>query len=274
MTEKQATDSWDARLYEEKHAFVWKHGASLLELLAPQPGEQILDLGCGTGHLTAQLAAAGARVVGMDHSAAMIAEARRSYPELRFEIADARHLTFVMQFDAVFSNAVLHWIREADQVVEGVFRALKPGGRFVAEFGGKGNVKAICAALQNAVQALGYGFAESPWFFPGVGEYACLLETVGLEVTAATLFDRPTPLAGEEGMRDWLAMFGGPLFGGPFLSEVPPERRDDLVRHVEKELRPFLYREGSWFADYRRLRVVAWRGRAEQEQTNTKSPCT
>jgi len=246
--------TWDARLYEEKHSFVWKQAESLVEWLAPKPGERILDLGCGTGHLTAQIASAGVSVLGIDSSPEMIEEARRSYPRLRFDIVDARHLAYADQFDAVFSNAVLHWIIEADLVVQGVSRALRPGGRFVAEFGGKGNVKAILAAVRNTVRVVGCGPVDSPWFFPSVAEYASLLEKVGLEVTLATLFARPTSLEGEAGMRHWIEMFGG-----HFLTQVPQDRREEFFLHVEDELRPVLFRDDEWFADYRRLRVVARR---------------
>lgn len=240
---------WDPKLYDDKHSFVWKHGASLVELLAPKVGEAILDVGCGTGHLTAQIAAGGATVLGIDGSPQMIEEARCNFPNVRFEVQDARNLEHVQQFDAVFSNAALHWIKEAEQVVQGVARALKLGGRFVAEFGGKGNVQAILAAMQNALKQV-----ESPWFYPSIGEYTGLLERAGLEVTFATLFDRPTPLEGADGMRKWVEMFGG-----HFLGRVPVERRDEFFRLIEDQLRPVLYRDGTWFADYRRLRVVAWR---------------
>jgi trans-aconitate methyltransferase len=245
---------WDARLYDDKHSFVWKHGAALVELLGPGPGEAILDLGCGTGHLTARIAAAGADVLGVDSSPEMIAEARRSYPGLRFEVGDARALAAVDRFDAVFSNAVLHWIPDAEAVVRGVARALTPGGRFVAEFGGRGNVRAIAAAMRRAAEERGGEAPDAPWYFPGVAEYAGLLECAGLEVTFAVLFDRPTPLEGEAGMRHWVEMFGG-----HFLGRVPPARRDEFLRRVEELVRPVLYRDGGWFADYRRLRVVARR---------------
>src|ERR1700678_622991 len=167
---------WNAKLYDAKHSFVWKHGADLIEVLAPQPGEGVLDLGCGTGRLTAQIAAAGALVRGIDSSPQMIEEARRAFPDLHFEVQDARHLAYTDQFEAVFSNAVLHWIVEAEPVVQGIARSLKRGGRFVAEFGGKGNVAVIVAALRNALEQMGLGAVEAPWFFPSVGEYAPLLE--------------------------------------------------------------------------------------------------
>jgi trans-aconitate methyltransferase len=245
---------WDARLYDDKHSFVWKHGASLVELLAPQPGEAILDLGCGTGHLTAQIAAAGVSVLGIDSSPPMIEEAHRNHPGICFEVQDARHLETLDQFHAVFSNAALHWIIEAEPVVQGIARALKPGGRFVAEFGGKSNVRLIVAAMQKALLKIGVDSIESPWYFPSIAEYAGLLEEAGLEVTFATLFDRPTPLEGDDGMRKWVEMFGG-----HFLNHVPDEQREKFFRLIEDELRPALLRDGTWFADYRRIRVVAWR---------------
>ena len=248
-----ATNQWDARLYDAKHAFVWKQGTALLDLLALQTGERIPDLGCGTGHLTAQIAAAGAEVIGIDSAASMIDQARRSYAQLRFEIADARDFNLAVSFDAVFSNAVLHWIKEPAQVIAAVRRALKPGGRFVAEFGGRGNVQAIVAALDRTTQATGGGRFENPWYFPSIAEYAALLERGGLEVTYAVLFDSPTPLQGEAGMRHWIEMFANDL-----LTRVAGDKREVFLGKVEEELRPVLYRDGTWFADYR-LRVVACR---------------
>jgi trans-aconitate 2-methyltransferase len=249
-----ATNQWDACLYETKHAFVWKQGAALLELLASQAGERILDLGCGTGHLTGQIAEAGAEVVGIDSAATMIDQARRTYPHLRFEVADARDFTLAGSFDAVFSNAVLHWIGEPARVIEAVRRSLKPSGRFVAEFGGRGNVQAIVAALDQTMQTTGGGRFENAWYFPSIAEYATLLERGGLEVTYAALFDRPTPLEGEAGMRHWIEMFANDL-----LTSVAACQREEFLGKVEKELRPVLYRDGTWWADYRRLRVVARR---------------
>jgi trans-aconitate methyltransferase len=245
---------WDPKLYNDRHSFVWQQAAGLLDLLAPQPGEAVLDLGCGTGQLTAQLAAAGAAPLGVDSSPEMIAEARRTYPAITFDVRDARQLDFDGQFDAVFSNATLHWVPEADRVAAGVARALRPGGRFVAEFGGRGNVAAVVAALRAAAERVAGVAVESPWYFPSVGEYAVLLERHGLEVTFAALFDRPTPLEGADGLRRWVEMFGG-----PYLDRVPPDRRAAFLDAVEAAGRPALSRDGGWVADYRRLRVVAVR---------------
>jgi SAM-dependent methyltransferase len=154
----------------------------------------------------------------------------------------------------VFSNAVLHWVTEPEKAIACVRKALKPGGRFVAEFGGRGNVKTIMSALDSASRAIGLGAWDHPWYYPGIGEYAPLLERGGLEVTEAFLFDRPTLLEGEDGLRHWVEMFVRGL-----VDRVPPAGREGFFRHVEDVVRPALYREGEWFADYRRLRIVARR---------------
>ncbi|MGH9404147.1 MAG: class I SAM-dependent methyltransferase [Terriglobia bacterium] len=246
---------WNAQLYDTKHAFVWQFGADLLELLKPERGERILDIGCGTGHLTAKIAAAGAQVIGLDSSRSMIEEARKNYPDLRFTVADSRDFHFDEPFDAVFSNAALHWVTEARSVVECVRAALKPGGRFVAEFGGKGNVEKLVSGFYAALDSIGCHPKRdpNPWYFPGISEYSALLEQNGLEVTFAALFDRPTPLDdGEAGMRNWIKMFAG-----SFYSHVPPQKQDAFVENVERILRPVLFQEGSWRLDCRRLRIVA-----------------
>jgi trans-aconitate methyltransferase len=254
MGERRPSQQWDAGLYDDKHAFMWRHGESLVELLDPRPGERILDLGCGTGQLTARIASAGAAVVGLDQSPEMLEQARTAFPHLDLVPGDARDFAFAEPFDAVFSNAVLHWVRPPGAVVRCVREALKPGGRFVAEFGGRGNVRVIIAALRVAAARVDVPW-DDPWYFPGIAEYATLLEVAGLEVRFATLFDRPTPLEGEAGLRDWVRMFAGSL-----LDAVPVGRREDFLREVEEAARPHLRRDGGWFADYRRLRVLAVRG--------------
>jgi len=248
-------DSWNSALYEKNHAFVWEYGESLLELLAPKAGEQILDLGCGTGQLTAKIAESGAFVQGIDSSLAMISTATSNYPHINFVAADARDFQVEEPLDAVFSNAVLHWIKQPDAVLNCVEKALKPGGRFVAEFGGKGNVGAIVRALLSVLSEIGSSEPEAlnPWYFPSIGEYALLLENQGFEVSYAVLFDRPTPLeGGSAGMVNWIEMFAG-----GFLSGLSQEVRASVIRKVEEHLRPALYRDGNWSADYRRIRVVA-----------------
>jgi trans-aconitate methyltransferase len=246
---------WDAPRYDANHSYVWKYGAGLIELLAPRLGERILDLGCGTGHLTAEIAASGAEVVGLDKDPNMITRARQNYPDLEFEIADATDFAFDEGFDAVFSNAVLHWIKEPVQVAVCVRRCLKPGGRFVAEFGGQGNIQAVVEALHRALAAAGYPErrALSPWYFPGIAAYTAILEEQGLKVTDAHLFDRPTALeGGDEALDDWLQMFVASFWQG-----LTAREQRALRQAVVAQLRPVLFRDGVWSIDYRRLRVMA-----------------
>ncbi|BAZ15052.1 type 11 methyltransferase [Calothrix sp. NIES-4071] len=244
------SNTWDTNLYEGKHAFVWKYGEDLLKLLSPQPGEKILDVGCGTGQLAAKIAANGAIVTGIDADAAMVEKAKLNYPNLEFVVADARSFQFNTSFDAVFSNATLHWIPESEAVINSIHGALKPGGRFVAAFGGKGDVKLITHALYQALEQ------KSPeslsWYFPSIGEYTSLLEKQGFDVNYAVLFDLPTPLPdGEAGLRNWLTMFATRFFAN--------STRQEVIKTVEEQLKPILYKNGTWTVDYRHLRIVAMR---------------
>jgi len=236
--------TWDAGRYQARHSYVFAHGENLIEMLAPRPGERIVDLGCGSGQLTAKIAESGAEVIGLDRSEEMIAEAGRNFPALRFNVADATNFIVDTPVDAVFSNAVLHWVKDADRVAESVAQALRPGGRFVVEMGGKGNVQTIIDAVREIA-----GPVETPWYFPSIGEYASLLERHGFEIAFATLFDRPTRVEGEDGLEDWLTMFGGSLIG--------EHGGTAFRREVANRLRPKIYRDGAWTLDYRRLQVIA-----------------
>ena len=239
------TMNWNAIAYQNQHSYVWQHGESLLELLAPKSDEYIVDLGCGAGQLAEKIAASGAHVLGLDSDSAMITQAQTNYPHLSFQVANATTFTLETPADAIFSNAVLHWVTDAEAAVRQVAKALKPKGRFVAEFGGCGNVSTIINALSEVTKQ-----KLQPWYFPTIAEYTAVLESVGLETVYATLFDRPTPL-GDAGLTGWLSMFGK-----RFFSELPEKDWQKITDKVEESTQS-LFKEGQWIADYRRIRVVA-----------------
>jgi trans-aconitate methyltransferase len=242
--------TWDPKRYAQNARFVAELGAPLIELLAPQAGERILDLGCGDGALTEKLVACGCAVVGVDGSAEQIAAARQRGLDAR--VMNGEALDFEHEFDAVFSNAALHWMKRADAVIEGVRRALKPGGRFVAEMGGAGCVAKVRAALTAALarRSIDAGPLD-PWYFPTAEDYGGRLRAHGFAIDSILLFDRPTELPGA--LTAWLE-----TFGEPFTSALPPSGRDSLRREVEDALRPVLCgADGVWRADYVRLRFAA-----------------
>ncbi|MEO0808915.1 MAG: methyltransferase domain-containing protein [Cyanobacteria bacterium J06643_4] len=238
--------SWDAKGYQAQCNYVWHHGESLLTQLNAQSGERILDLGCGTGQLTAEIAQTGAQVIGFDSDRAMVEQAKANYTHLTFQVADAANFQVEAPMDAVFSNAVLHWVTQAEAAINCIAKALKPGGRFVAELGGQGNVQSILGALATVTHREDL----NPWYFPSLLEYVTRLEAAGLTVEFAHLFDRPTPL-GEAGLAGWLEMFSL-----RFFPELSPQAWAETVSAVEAQI-PQQYQDGEWVADYRRLRVIA-----------------
>ena len=242
--------SWNPTAYAEVGAFVPALGAGVLEWLAPQPGERILDLGCGDGQLTAKIAAAGAEVVGVDASAAMIASAQAKGIDAR--TGNAESLPFLAEFDAVFSNAALHWVRDQDAMLAGVRRALTPGGRFVAERGGHGNVAAILVAFQAVLEKHGFGGREDGVnYYPTPVSYKARLERHGFSVQEIQLIPRPTPLP--VGMAAWLTTFRSGV-----LESIPDSIRRTVVEETVALLTPVLRDEqGNWTGDYIRLRFIA-----------------
>jgi trans-aconitate methyltransferase len=248
-------NDWNPLLYNDKHSFVYESGAGLLKLLNPEKGERILDVGCGPGQLTAQISEAGATVVGIDSSPQMIADAKSRFPGIEFYVMDASDFSFDEPFDAVFSNAALHWVLNKEGAAACMYRALKPGGRLVAEFGGRGNINIILTQLRQSLRI--HGLQENAgrelWYFPSIGEYASLLESQGFRVMLAQHFDRPTELAdSEHGVEEWLQMFGSGFFKG-----VNTELKDKIKEEVQQPLKSKIFHNGKWYADYKRLRIMA-----------------
>ena len=241
---------WNPDSYVKHAGFVADLGLPVLELLNPQPGERILDLGCGDGRLTAKLTQIGCDVVGVDGSAAQIAAAQAK--GLTAVVMDGQQLTFTNEFDAVFSNAALHWMKQADDVIVGVKRALRPNGRFVAEMGGYGNVATIHTALYDALWQRGHNpETADPWYFPTPDAYQAKLEVHGFRVTSMELIPRPTPLPGD--ISGWLA-----TFADSFTKHLLADEQTEFVAELRETLRPFLCDEaGHWTADYVRLRFSA-----------------
>lgn len=245
-----AKQTWDPDSYARHARFVSELGAPVLELLAPKPGERILDLGCGDGALTAKLAALGCVVVGVDSSAAQVKAARRI--GLDASVGDGNRLGFDAEFDAVFSNAAIHWMNRPDDVIAGVSRALRAGGRFVGEFGGHGCVEKIKRALIAALATRGIdGERLNPWYFPTVEDYSARLVRGGFKVRYIALIPRPTPLPTE--INGWLE-----TFAQAFMAPLEARERSAFIDEVRRSLQPVLRdADGNWFADYVRLRFAA-----------------
>jgi trans-aconitate methyltransferase len=244
------SQTWNPADYQEKGSFVPTLGEPLLDLLAPTPGMRVLDVGCGDGALTQKLVARGATVVGIDASEAMVAAARAKGLDARH--ISAYDLPFDAEFDAAFSNAALHWMTEDPaRVLRNIARALKPGGRFVAEMGGQGNIHIIRQAQQQALAPWKLDLDTlAPKFFPSSQEYTALLEAAGFQVRHMELFERLTRLP--DGIRGWLRVFSTAV-----LSALPPDAVESYLNEVEALTRPQLTDAQGWFADYVRLRFVA-----------------
>lgn len=247
-------DAWNAEHYDDKLGYVSRLGQEVVTLLRPQRGENILDLGCGTGDLTNEIASFGATVVGIDRSPSMIHQARRKYPELQFIVADGEDFRLPDTFDAVFSNAALHWMKRPTHVIQSIRAVLRPRGRFVAEFGGKGNVNTLIQALERALTEQGIDARDrNPWYFPSIAEYAALLEAHGFWPTFAAHFDRPTEMPGsDKGLVHWLDGFAS-----SYLKGLDGTTRMRVIERVVEFARPSLYDGRHWVMDYKRLRVQA-----------------
>jgi trans-aconitate methyltransferase len=254
---------WNSILYDKSHDFVSKYGEGILSYLNPQPEEKILDLGCGTGDLTKEIFLAGAHVIGIDSSAEMIAKAKAKFPEIDFYQMDAREIKFDTQFDAIFSNAVLHWIPEKELVIKKMYSQLKDNGRIVLEFGGKGNNQQMLKALSSVFVKRGHvdNAKIDFWYYPSIGEYSTELERLNFRVVHAEHFDRITPLKGNQGIKDWFLMFGDNFFVG-----ISDSEKNDILNEVEEQLKTTHFTDGIWNADYKRIRMVAIKSKHEMNR--------
>lgn len=250
-----STKKWNAETYDKKFSFVSEYGKGIVELLDPQSGEKIIDLGCGTGDLTYDISKSGANITGIDVSPQMIETAQEKYNHLPFIVANAENFHTEEQFDAVFSNAALHWMKNAEGVIQSVHRALRQDGRFIAEFGGKGNIATIEQAITYVLEAY-YSIdteERNPWYFPSIGEYSLLLENNGFKVIYARQFERPTILPGrEKGLYHFLDQFAS-----SFFYDIPVVERKQVYEKIKSHIKMDVDENGNWIADYHRLQIIA-----------------
>lgn len=247
--------SWNADLYNQKHNFVYDYGKGLIDLLKPEKKEAILDIGCGTGALTHEIDRLCEVAMGIDQSASMIEKAKADFPNVEFAVQDVCQMNFQSKFDAIFSNATLHWVLDFQTAIERMYAALKPNGKLVLEMGGKGNIQTIENALRASLHK--HGFEQQAnlkqWFFPSIGEYTTALESADFEVKLAQHYDRPTVLAdSNNGIFDWLSMFAQNFFKG-----VPMNIQELIKLEVQATIKEQCFQNNQWVADYKRLRIIA-----------------
>ncbi|MGQ4005458.1 methyltransferase domain-containing protein [Francisellaceae bacterium CB300] len=246
---------WDTKLYNTTGSFVTNYGNDVVKLLNPQADETILDLGCGTAKLTDNISKIANKVYGFDYSYNMIDDAREKYPHIDFQVGDAqKSLNYPNEsFDAVFSNAALHWMFDSHAVVKNVNSVLKKNGRFVFEMGGKGNLSHILTTMDSLSGKYNLKDFHLENFYPSISEYTVILEQNRFEVKYAELINRPTLLAGEHGLRNWIIAFRTNI-----LNQLA-ENKDKFLNDVEQLTKDRLYKDGNWYADYVRLRIVAYK---------------
>ena len=246
---------WKPEFYNKKHSFVYQYGESLIKLLDPKENQRILDLGCGSGQLTSKISEFAKETIGIDRSAEMIADAKSKFPEIEFQVMDASNFRFNEKFDSIFSNATLHWVKNHKNAIKCMYENLNPNGRIALEFGGKGNVQTIVNQLRNSLRIRSYVKQSELdlWYFPTIGEYSTELESAGFRVLFAEHYNRPTELADENsGIKDWISMFGESFFIGVSESHI-----EEIKNEVQEKVKDQCLVNGKWFADYKRLRIVA-----------------
>lgn len=245
---------WNPTLYDNKHKFVSNYGEYLVSLLNAQKNEHILDLGCGTGDLANDISESGATVTGIDSAKSMIVTAKHKYPHINFNVQNSEDLTYEAAFNGVFSNAAIHWMQNQQKVIQNCYDALLPGGRFVGELGGANNIQSIVNAIKLASKHLDipYNHHKFPWIFPTKKVMIEHLKSAGFENITVEHYKRPTPLDGEDGIRNWLEMFSNNMFANLTEHEMKA-----IYSECERILRPQIYQDGQWIVDYWRLRFIA-----------------
>lgn len=246
---------WKPKLYNEKHSFVYNYGENLIQLLEPKENERILDLGCGSGQLTYKINELVKETIGIDTSAKMIADAKSKFPNIEFQVKDAENFKFDKKFDSIFSNATLHWVKNYKDSIKSMYENLKPTGKIVVEFGGKGNVQKIVKQLRESLKSRNYTNQSelNLWYFPTIGEYSSELESAGFRVVFAEHYDRPTELTDKNsGIKDWISMFAENFFIG-----VAENHIEEIKNEVQESVKEECLIDGKWFADYKRIRIIA-----------------
>lgn len=242
---------WNSDNYTDNFQFVYKYGEGVVDLLTVADDSFVLDLGCGNGAITQKLSEKGFRVLGIDASASMLEKARQLHPDLDFRLEDACEFTLEERADAVFSNAVFHWIDDHDRLVRNISLNIKTGGQLVFEFGGKGCADTVHNALEKVFADRGFEYVNR-FNFRSIGEFAPILEKYGFKVEYASLYDRPTEQIGENGLANWINMFVGSAFEG-----VGSRMREEIISQTEELCRPKLYKNGKWYVDYVRIQMKA-----------------
>jgi trans-aconitate methyltransferase len=241
---------WSAELYDTKARFVGDLATKTIDMLDIKAGERILDLGCGDGYVSEKLVARGANLIGVDFSPELIAAARQRGLDAR--LYNGEELDFENEFDGVFSNAAMHWMKRAPAVAHGVFRSLKPSGRFVGEFAGKRNAEIIRRAVHGSLDDRSIDSSKiDPWYLPDATEYSQVLRNAGFEVLSIELFDRPVEI--DYPIADWIR-----TFGSPYLALLTDAQKTELLDEVTEKLRvDLLGKNGKWTVDYTRVRFFA-----------------
>lgn len=242
---------WNAQNYTDNFKFVHKYGEAVTDLITAPRGSLVVDVGCGNGALTKVLCDKGYDVIGIDSNEQMLEKANILYPDINFMLCDATELELSEKADVIFSNAVFHWIDNQDKLVESLADNLKSNGQLVFEFGGKGCAQTVHSSLEKAFSDYGLTY-HNGFNFKSVGEFAPLLEKYGFRVEFATLFDRPTAQIGENGLENWINMFCAKAF-----ENVDKATKNNIIKNAVELCKPFLYKDGTWYVDYVRLRMKA-----------------